>query len=290
MNLIVAVLEIALAASFAQAPEPAPNLNVDGVDGHRMVIHPAVLQKPLLLHFFSLQLPGWQDELLRLKAFEARFEKDGLAVLSFAAPEPEAGRILADFAAGSRIGFPVAIDSGNLSAFSGEKVPHAVLIAPDGTVALRLYKPLAEEQLSAIAALLPELFAQRRTRVEKARAEARRRKEIDAAAALVAVLTPEQLASRQGAPPVLFFIGQKSVFDEKHIAGAVHLDLNDVDRYFADKDPGQEYVFYCDCSSALGRSGLVAAQLYMKGFKRAAYLQGHLEGWEKKGLPLERRK
>jgi len=288
VNLIVAVLEIALAASFAQAPEPAPILNIAGVDGHHMTIRPAALRKPLLLHFFSVQSPGWEDEMLKMKDLDARFGPKGLALVSIAAPGAGAREKAAAFAAKNGLSFPVAVDEGNLSAFSRDRVPRLVLITPDGTVALRLYEPPGDAQIREIAARLPSLLARRHYLLDQAAAAARRRKEFDAAAAAVTAITPEQLKARLGAPLALYFIGDKKVFDEKHIPGAARLDYEDVGQFFKDKDKTREWIFYCDCvRGEMGRGGQAAVELYMKGFKRAAYLKGQLQEWEKRKYPLQ---
>jgi rhodanese-related sulfurtransferase len=290
VTLFAALLQIFLLTCSAQPPEPAPILNIDGVDGHQMQIRPASLQKPLLIHFFSLQAQGWQDELLRLKELNERFEKEGLAVISIAEPLPKAREMLADFVVKNRIHFPIAVDSGNLSALSGDKVPHLVLISPDATIVVRLYEPLGVDQLKDISSRLPGLIARRKALVGEAAVRTRHLKEIAEAATRVTVIAPEDLKARLGTPLRLFFIGDKKVFDEKRIPGASRLDYGEVDAFFKDKDKNQEWIFYCDCTqSALGRSGRVAAELYLKGFKRTAYLEGQLQGWEKHGYPLEGR-
>jgi rhodanese-related sulfurtransferase len=289
VTLFAAILQIFVLTCFAQAPEPAPILNIDGVDGHQLVIRPALLQKPLLVHFFSLQDSHWQEELLRLKSFNERFEKEGLALISIAEPVPKAREILADFAVKNHIQFPIAVDSGNLSAVSGEKVPHVVLISPDAEIVLRLYESPSSAQLQDIGLRLPALIARRKELLELAAARASSQKTIEEAATHVAVISPEELKARLGTSLHLFFIGGKKIFDEKHIHGASRLDYGEVDDFFKDKDKAEEWIFYCDCTqSVLGRSGRVAAELYLKGFKRTVYLKGQLQEWEKRGYPLER--
>ena len=265
-------------------------MNIDGVDGHHMTIRPAALQKPLLLHFFSLQSAGWRDELLRLKDLNDRFANDGLALISIAEPSPRARETLADFAVKNGIRFPIAVDSGNLSAFSGEKVPRLVLISPDAEIVLRLYEPPGDGLTEEIGRRLPALFARRKELLEQAAARAQHQKKIDGAAAYVTVVTPSQLKARLGSSLPLFFIGDKSTFDEKHIPGASRLNPEEADAFFKGKDKDQEFILYCDCKQVvLGRSGRMAAELYLKGFKRVSYLKGHLEEWEKRGYPLEGR-
>lgn len=290
MNLIAVVLRTILAVSFAQAPEPAPILNIDGVDGHHMVIRPAALQKPLLVHFFSVQSPGWQEELLALKRLNARFAAEGFALVSIAAPGNGTREKVAAFAAKNGLVFPVAMDEGNLSAFNGDRVPRLVLVTPDGEVALRLFDPVGGAQIKEIESRLPALLGRRRELLDRAAADARRRKEIEAAAAKVTAITPDELKARLGGELPLYFIGTRNAFDDKHIPGASFLDPGDVDQFFKDKDKTQEWIFYCDCTrDALGRSGRIAAELYMKGFRRASYLKGQLQEWEKRKYPLEER-
>jgi rhodanese-related sulfurtransferase len=288
VKLIIALLEITLAVSFAQVPEPAPNLNIDGVDGRRLVIRPAALQKPLLVHFFSLRSPGWRDELLKLKSLDERYGPQGLALVSIAAPEPGARETAAAFAVKSGLSFPIAVDAGNLSAFSRDRVPRLVLISPDAAIALRLYEPPRDAQIREIESRLPALLERRKELLDQAAASARRQQEFEAASLKVAAITPDQLKARLGTPLPLYFIGDKKVFDEKHIPGAAFLDPRDVDRFFKDQDKTQEWIFYCDCArGALSRSGRVATELYLKGFKRAAYLKGQMQEWEKRKYPLQ---
>jgi hypothetical protein len=166
--LSAALLQSALFVRSVQALEPAPVLNVDGVDGHRMVIRPAVLQKPLVLHFFSTQDPGWEEELLKLKEFDKRFGSKGVALVSFAAPGPGVREQAAAFAVKNHITFPIAVDAGNLSAFGRERVPRLVLITPDASTALRLYGPPGDAEIREIESRLPELLARRKELLEKA--------------------------------------------------------------------------------------------------------------------------
>lgn len=287
-SLAAAVLLLVSAAASARSHEPAPILNVNGVDGHRTTVRPARLRAPLLVHFFALHDADWRDQLLRLKAFDARHRGQGLALISFAAPMPGAREVLAAFAASNGIHFPVAVDDGNLSAFSRDRVPRLVLISPDAEVALRLYDGPGAAALSRVADLLPAMSDRAREIRALAAARARHEKQVLAAASRVTAMTPETLKARLASHPALFFIGDRKVFAAKHIPGALLLDAARVDEFFRDKDKAVEWIFYCDrARDALGPSGRVAAELSLKGFARTAYLKGQLQGWEQRGYPLD---
>lgn len=172
-----AVLLLVSAAANARSHEPAPILSVNGVDGHQETVRPTQLRTPLLVHFFALHDADWRGQLLRLKAFDARFRGRGLAVISFAAPKPGAREVLAAFAARNGIHFPVAVDDGNLSAFSRDRVPRLVLISPDAEVAQRLFVVPDDAALSQVAELLPAMFDRAREIRELAAVRARQDKQ-----------------------------------------------------------------------------------------------------------------
>ena len=296
MTLFVALLEATLLVCSAQTPEPAPILILHGIDGHTATLSPAALRKPLILHLFSTQAAGWRGELLRVKELSERFAHQPVAFVSVAAAAPKAVETLRAFAVEKKISFPVAIDKeGSIFTDLGDdKIPDIAVIAPDGNIAMRLYGAFDSAQARQIIARLPALIKQRDGLIEAAKkaneGRARRDAEIAKAALKIKSISPDALRARLGAPLNLFYIGPEAAFEEKHIPGAVHLDFSQVDRYFEDKDKGQEWIFYCGCDhDALGGSGRVAAELSLKGFKRTTYLAGHLQAWEKKDYPLERR-
>lgn len=49
--------------------------------------------------------------------------------------------------------------------------------------------------------------------------------------------------------------------------------------------PEQPIVIYCEHGP---RAGLAKAGFRMSGFERVVYLEGHMSGWKKAGLPQER--
>lgn len=291
MNFAVAFLEIVLLACSAQTPDPAPALTLEGIDGRTVAIQPARLGKPLVVHLFSTQAAGWQGELLRLKELNIRFSSQPVAVVSVAAAAPQALEILRAFAVENKIEFPIALDrSGAIfSDLGDDRIPDVVLIAPDGNIVLRLYGAFDAAQAQAISSRLPELIKQRLALAEAARESALHEKKIAEALRAIRRMPPDELRARLGAPLNLIYIGPQPAFDEKRIPGAVRLDYAEALAEFERKDRGREYIFYCGCHGDPGASGRVAAELYLKGFKRVTYLEGHLQAWEKKNYPLVRR-
>lgn len=296
MNFAAVLLEIVILVCSAQTPDPAPALTLEGIDGRTVAIQPARLGKPLVVHLFSTQTAGWQGELLRLKELNARFSSQSVAVVSVAAAAPQALEILRAFAVENKIEFPVALDrSGAIfSDLGDDKIPDVALISPDGNVVLRLYGAFDAAQAQTVSSRLPELIEQGKVLAEAAKKAARKRalheKEVAEAAGEIKPITPDELKARLGSPLNLYYIGPAEAFGAKHIPGAIQLDYGRVEKHFEDKDRNQEFIFYCGCDhNKLGASGRVAAELHLKGFARATYLEGHLQTWEKMDYPLERR-
>lgn len=291
---LFAGLALLLGNSAAQSQGvAAPAFIVRGIDGRSAQIEPAALKKPLLVSLFSVKDPDWRETLLAVRSLERRFGAQGFAGLAVAYDMPGAKDALAEFALAEKLRFPIGLDRGGaFAALGGDAVPRTVLIAPDGAIALKSPEPVSRTE-PEVGALIPGLLKQRKAilKEDKRRAKAARRAEraLERAAKRVQAVEPAALKARLDAGEKLniAFIGPKEAFEHKHIPGAVHVDYDDVERFFASKDPAQEWILYCGCAaSPLGLSGRAAARLRLKGFKRTAYLAGHIQEWERKQYPL----
>ncbi|MFH1724796.1 MAG: rhodanese-like domain-containing protein [Elusimicrobiota bacterium] len=272
---------------------------VDGVDGRSALIVPAELRKVMLVHIFSIGEKDWQGEIEDLQALHKRHKEDGFAAISVAARAPGVERKLRRFASARKIAFPIGVDSpgGALDVFGVGEMPRVVLIEASGKVSLRSTERLAS-LLPSLKETLPRLLEERRgyikeqERLAEERAAKMKAEEqapiLDAEGEIEAV-TPEDLKKmlEDGEDFGLYFVGIKEDFEEKRIPRAVFVHIGEVDGYFEGRGRGERIVLYCGCGeSELGASGRAAIELYRKGFKNVAYLEGHIHEWEARGFPL----
>lgn len=77
-------------------------------------------------------------------------------------------------------------------------------------------------------------------------------------------------------------VRRRSEWDEGHIAGAIHIPLNEIARRAAEIPPGP-VVLHCEAG---GRSSIAASVLRARGMDNIANLQGGITAWQKAGLPV----
>ena len=89
-----------------------------------------------------------------------------------------------------------------------------------------------------------------------------------------------------GHTPVIVDVRSSREYQAGHVPGAIHLPFwlafaraDDID---ASKD--ELVVVYCAHGP---RAGIGKAALLLEGFTQVRYLQGHMTGWYKAGLPVE---
>ena len=97
-------------------------------------------------------------------------------------------------------------------------------------------------------------------------------------------VTPQWVSERHAAGEIqLVDVREGYEWDAGHVAGARHVELQDVPAQAATIDREQPVVFYCRVGS---RSTMAAG-----AFRRAGYdaysMDGGLEAWAADGLPLE---
>jgi rhodanese-related sulfurtransferase len=105
---------------------------------------------------------------------------------------------------------------------------------------------------------------------------------------LVKILPEDLLASAElRAAPVVLDVRSRAEFVRGHVPGAVHvpfwrlwLSAHDVPA-----TPTDPVVVYCGHGP---RARIAAAALRRHGFRHISCLAGHMTGWRKKRLPIER--
>jgi len=91
---------------------------------------------------------------------------------------------------------------------------------------------------------------------------------------------------QSGHPPVIVDVRSGREYRAGHVPGAIHLPFwlafARADEIDAPKD--ELVVVYCAHGP---RAGLGKAALLLEGFTQVRYLQGHMSGWYRAGLPVE---
>jgi len=91
---------------------------------------------------------------------------------------------------------------------------------------------------------------------------------------------------QSGQAPVIVDVRSGREYRAGHVPGAIHLPFwlafARADEIDAPKD--QLIVVYCAHGP---RAGIGKAALLLEGFTQVRYLQGHMTGWYRAGLPLE---
>ena len=71
-----------------------------------------------------------------------------------------------------------------------------------------------------------------------------------------------------------------------HLPGAVHIPFYGIGSGLKDRGvlKNEQIVLYCEHGP---RAGLAGLALYLRGYARVYSLEGHMQGWRTKGLPIE---
>ncbi len=104
----------------------------------------------------------------------------------------------------------------------------------------------------------------------------------------VQVIDAADLQSRiqQGAAPLILDVRRPGEYAEGHVPGAVNIPRGDLDERLAElgSDHDREIVVYCKSGM---RAAMAEKELVDAGFTNVLDLDGHMQGWEAAGLPVE---
>jgi len=109
-----------------------------------------------------------------------------------------------------------------------------------------------------------------------------------AAEPAVSLVSQEALLARQQkADPALFVLDVRTPqeFAAGHVPGAVNIPHDQVAARLMDVPKDKDVVIYCHSGR---RAALAAETLAAKGYTRLRHLDGDMQAWEAKGLPVER--
>lgn len=90
-------------------------------------------------------------------------------------------------------------------------------------------------------------------------------------------------------PPRLVEALPEKYYRDRHLPGALHLPLDEVESRAADvlPDKNQEVVVYC-ASASCRNSDAAARRLGLLGYRNIHVYVGGKQDWEEAGLPVER--
>jgi rhodanese-related sulfurtransferase len=93
-------------------------------------------------------------------------------------------------------------------------------------------------------------------------------------------------AIEAGEAPVIIDVRSNREFEKGHVPGALHIPFwAMLSRASQVPTPPEEpVVIYCEHGP---RAGLAKAALRAAGFREVLYLEGHMSGWKRAGLPQE---
>jgi rhodanese-related sulfurtransferase len=101
-------------------------------------------------------------------------------------------------------------------------------------------------------------------------------------------MTQDQLlaAIQQGTAPVIVDVRTHSEYESGHVPGAHHLPFYAMwSRHSEIKEkPETPVVVYCEHGP---RAWIGKFALWTLGYPNLVYLDGHMSGWKKRGLPME---
>jgi len=89
-----------------------------------------------------------------------------------------------------------------------------------------------------------------------------------------------------GKPYVLVDARDNEDYDRMHIAGAVSMPVDDVDKLSDSLDMDKEVIVYCS-GNMCDASTEAAAKLLKKGFKKVSEYKGGIQDWVAGGNPTE---
>jgi membrane protein DedA with SNARE-associated domain/rhodanese-related sulfurtransferase len=106
----------------------------------------------------------------------------------------------------------------------------------------------------------------------------------------VSRITPEELKAKMDAREKIMVFDIRNRLDRRtdpvRIPGAFHILPEHIDFQPEDLSPDQEIIVYCTCPNE-ATSARVAVKLQRMGLKHARPLQGGLDAWREKDLPVE---
>jgi rhodanese-related sulfurtransferase len=101
-------------------------------------------------------------------------------------------------------------------------------------------------------------------------------------------IEPSELLRRieAGNAPTVVDVRSRREFDKSHVPGALHIPFWAVLGRSSQVPTPREspIVLYCEHGP---RAGLAKAAFRLSGFGQILYLEGHMSGWKKAGLPVE---
>jgi rhodanese-related sulfurtransferase len=105
-------------------------------------------------------------------------------------------------------------------------------------------------------------------------------------------MTADELVARisEGIAPPILDVRSRAEFDSGHVPGALHFPFwklltQPPPPALIHHDPDRVIVVYCGHGP---RARLAGAGLRRHGFRRVEYLEGHMSGWRRRGLPEEK--
>ena len=92
-----------------------------------------------------------------------------------------------------------------------------------------------------------------------------------------------------GDPPLLLDVRTRWEYNYSHVPGAIHMPFwkSFTAVYNLSTPRDAMVVVYCEHGP---RAGIAKLALLLAGFTRVLYLEGHMQGWRKAGLPTEPRR
>jgi rhodanese-related sulfurtransferase len=89
-----------------------------------------------------------------------------------------------------------------------------------------------------------------------------------------------------GDAPAIVDVRTRRAFDKGHVPGALHIPFWAMAWRTSQvpTSPEEPVVIYCEHGP---RAGLAKAALRAAGFREVLYLEGHMSGWKRAGLPQE---
>ncbi len=99
-------------------------------------------------------------------------------------------------------------------------------------------------------------------------------------------VTPDALLAALGtdAAPVILDVRTRREYDAGHVPGAIHVPFYTLLVRQDDVPRERPVIVYCQHGP---RAGVARWALRMAGFTDVRYLDGHMSGWQARGLPQE---
>jgi len=107
------------------------------------------------------------------------------------------------------------------------------------------------------------------------------------AEAVIPKLVPVELSARlaESAPPLVLDVRSDAEWNAGHIAGAMHIPVDEVEARLAEIPRDRDVVVHC----AVGpRANRAEATLAKAGYERVIHLEGGFLAWSAAGLPIEK--